>query len=94
MSFLEHTPGFDTEDAVRLAQELYGLHATAAPLPSERDQNFMLDTASGARFVLKIANALDAPASALLEAQNQAMAHLARHRCHVPGSCPPRQATT
>ena len=31
-------------DAVRLAAELYGLQATAESLPSERDQNFLLDT--------------------------------------------------
>ena len=90
MSILEHTPGFGRKDAVHLAQELYGLRATATPLPSERDQNFLLDTESRERFVLKIANALGAPASALLELQNQAMAHLARHQVPCPRLVPTR----
>jgi len=34
------------EDADRLAAELYGLHATAESLPSERDQNIHLTPGS------------------------------------------------
>jgi Ser/Thr protein kinase RdoA (MazF antagonist) len=44
-------------------------------LPSERDQNFLLETRSGERFVLKIANALEDPA--FLEAQHQVLGRLA-----------------
>ena len=52
-----HTaPRLSTAEAVRLAGELYGLEISAEPLPSERDQNFLLRTQSGSRFVLKIAN--------------------------------------
>jgi Ser/Thr protein kinase RdoA (MazF antagonist) len=65
---------------------LYGLDAAASPLPSERDQNFLLvskgDLGTGGlgdsgpfRYVLKIANA--AEDRAMLEAQNAAMAHVA-----------------
>jgi 4-aminobutyrate aminotransferase-like enzyme/Ser/Thr protein kinase RdoA (MazF antagonist) len=86
MSLLEHTPGFGREDAVRLAQALYGLRATATPLPSERDQNYLLETERGECFVLKIANALED--RTLLEAQNQAMAHLARHQVSCPRVVP------
>ena len=72
MSFVSHAPRIDCATACRLARELYGLEATAEPLPSERDQNILLTTASSGRFVLKIANALeDRP---LLEAQNAAIA--------------------
>ncbi|RME58536.1 MAG: hypothetical protein D6790_11825, partial [Caldilineae bacterium] len=53
---------------------LYGLEARAAPLPSERDQNFLLQTENGDAYVLKIANNLEAPA--FLAAQNQVMALL------------------
>ena len=81
MSLLQHTPACTEAEAQRLALELYGLRATAAPLPSERDQNFLLETEGGERFVLKIANALED--RALLEAQSAAMNHLARRG--VPG---------
>lgn len=77
MSLLEYAPSYSQEGAVTLAHELYGFRATAASLPSERDQNYLLCAESGERFVLKIANALED--RSLLEAQNQAMAHLARH---------------
>jgi 4-aminobutyrate aminotransferase-like enzyme/Ser/Thr protein kinase RdoA (MazF antagonist) len=51
-----NAPRFSPDDAVRLARELYGLSLAAEPLPSERDQNFLLRDAAGPRFVLKIAN--------------------------------------
>ncbi|HZS05204.1 MAG TPA: aminotransferase class III-fold pyridoxal phosphate-dependent enzyme [Blastocatellia bacterium] len=75
MSLLDHTPRFNPEDAIHIAQELYGLDATATMLPSERDQNFLMHTPSGERFVLKIANATET--RAMLEAQQQAMARVA-----------------
>ena len=53
-------PRFSSDDAARLARELYGLPLAAESLPSERDQNFLLRDAgnsnSNSRFVLKIAN--------------------------------------
>ncbi len=82
MSILDHSPHFSAEEARRVALELYGLSATASPLPSERDQNFLLLTGGGERFILKIANG--AEARDLLDAQNAAMAHLARR----VGFCP------
>ena len=75
MSLLDHAPSFRPEDALEIARSLYGLHASASPLPSERDQNFLLTTEAGDRFVLKVANA--AEELSMLEAQNQAMGHLA-----------------
>ena len=59
MSLLAHSPRFTPAQAVALARERYGLHAEAMPLPSERDQNFLLRTESGERYVFKIANALE-----------------------------------
>ncbi len=76
MSLLKRAPRFNARDAVRIAQELYGVRAMATALPSERDQNFLLQTESGDRFVLKIANATED--RALLEAQQQAMARVAQ----------------
>ena len=66
MSLLKHIARFNAEDAIRIAQELYGLCAVASALPSERDRNFLLQTESGERFVLKIANAMER--RAMLEA--------------------------
>jgi Ser/Thr protein kinase RdoA (MazF antagonist) len=84
VSLLQQAPRFALPDAARLARDLYGLDAAASPLPSERDQNFLLvstgDSGTGrlgtARYVLKIANA--AEDRAMLEAQNAAMAHAGR----------------
>ncbi|MGH9752050.1 MAG: aminotransferase class III-fold pyridoxal phosphate-dependent enzyme, partial [Blastocatellia bacterium] len=72
---LEHSPNFSLEEATALARDLYGIDATASALPSERDQNFLLQVRSGKKYVLKIANALED--RALLEAQQQAMARVA-----------------
>src|SRR5690606_38923999 len=70
------TPRFTGAAAERIAQDCFGVEATAAPLPSERDQNFVLITAGGEKRVLKIAKADED--RAVLEAQNAALAHVAR----------------
>jgi 4-aminobutyrate aminotransferase-like enzyme/Ser/Thr protein kinase RdoA (MazF antagonist) len=50
-----HPPSRATAaDAARLARELYGLEAEAGPLPSEYDDNFLIETAEGARRILKV----------------------------------------
>jgi 4-aminobutyrate aminotransferase-like enzyme len=86
MSLLQQAPRFSSADAIRLARDHYGLGAEASPLPSERDQNFLLTTASGVRFVLKIANATEARAG--LEAQNAAMARVAARSGRAPRVIP------
>lgn len=73
---LKHSPSFSNEAATKVAQQIFGIHTSAAPLPSERDQNFLLETAAGERFVLKIAHGEEQQAT--LEAQEQAMAMVAR----------------
>ena len=83
MSLFEHTPMLSELDAVRLARELYGLEGTVRALPSERDQNFVLDAVEQGQFVLKVANGLEKRAT--LEAQNGIMQHLAEHGVTV---CP------
>jgi Ser/Thr protein kinase RdoA (MazF antagonist) len=72
---LAHTPRFSIQKASTIAEELYGIRATASQLPSERDQNFLLISESKKKFVLKIANGLEEPA--LLEAQNKILQYLA-----------------
>jgi 4-aminobutyrate aminotransferase-like enzyme/Ser/Thr protein kinase RdoA (MazF antagonist) len=76
MTLLQHTPNFSTEQAARLAAQHYNIQATATPLPSERDQNFLLQSETGRRCVLKIANA--AEDVAFLDAQYQILGHLTR----------------
>ena len=71
---LQQAPRFDVAGAAELTRDLYGLESTASPLPSERDQNFLLTTPNGC-FVLKIANATEA--REMLDAQNAAMEHVA-----------------
>jgi len=74
MELFKHAPCFNSEAATSVTEKLYGFRATPNTLPSERDQNFLLTSESGKKFVIKIANALED--RTLLEAQNEAMAHL------------------
>jgi Ser/Thr protein kinase RdoA (MazF antagonist) len=77
MQLLEHTPTFDLEAATTIANKYFDIRATARPLPSERDQNFLLTDESCEKFVLKIANALES--LEFLEAQNAVLKHVS-HR--------------
>ncbi|HET9712554.1 MAG TPA: phosphotransferase [Pyrinomonadaceae bacterium] len=76
MRLLENMPRFEVEAAAKIAAERFGIHATARPLPSERDQNFLLTNSADEKFVLKIANALES--REFLEAQNAVLNHVAR----------------
>ncbi|MGB7872872.1 MAG: phosphotransferase, partial [Anaerolineales bacterium] len=82
MSIPDYIPTFSLEDAIQIAQKLYNLSTTAKLLPSYQDQNFMLNTENGERYVLKIANG--AEICAHLEAQNQVMGHLAQRVAFCP----------
>jgi 4-aminobutyrate aminotransferase-like enzyme/Ser/Thr protein kinase RdoA (MazF antagonist) len=83
---VQTAPRVTYQDAARIAAELYGLEVIAEPLPSERDQNFLLRrTASLSRlgdgsnqFVLKLANSEEE--FDFLELQNQVIQFLA-DRC-------------
>jgi Ser/Thr protein kinase RdoA (MazF antagonist) len=48
-------PSSSSKDAEEIARRYYGLSATATPLTSERDQNFLIST-DDARYVLKATN--------------------------------------
>jgi len=86
MSLLRQAPHYERAAAEQLTRSLYAIEASAAPLPSERDQNFVLTTAAGERYVLKIANG--AEDRAMLEAQNAAMAHVADRVTFCPRLLP------
>jgi 4-aminobutyrate aminotransferase-like enzyme/Ser/Thr protein kinase RdoA (MazF antagonist)/murein DD-endopeptidase MepM/ murein hydrolase activator NlpD len=49
-------PLLSMSDALHLVAERFGLTVSGSTLPSDRDQNIMLQHADGRRFVLKIAN--------------------------------------
>ena len=68
------TPDVSAEQAIDLAARLFGVRGTAAPLPSERDRNYLITAGEGERFVLKVASATDDPA--VIDLQNAALAHI------------------
>ena len=72
---LDTTPQFNIPDAVQFTRDVFGLTATAAALPSERDQNFFLETTGGDQYVLKIAKSDEA--RVVLEFQNAVLRHVA-----------------
>src|SRR5690348_15369198 len=74
---VSNAPRFSAADAVRIASEHFGVRAAAEPLPSERDQNFLLEW-SGGSGVLKIANSGER--REVLEYQNALIRRLAE-RC-------------
>jgi Ser/Thr protein kinase RdoA (MazF antagonist) len=80
---LESIPSFTAAEALAAAKRDYGILGTAAALPSERDQNFLITDAAGGKLVFKIANSNDLPA--LLDFQNQAMRQVEKSRvgCRV-----------
>jgi 4-aminobutyrate aminotransferase-like enzyme/Ser/Thr protein kinase RdoA (MazF antagonist) len=75
-------PALSSDEALRLAEELYGLTGTLQSLPSERDQNFQLTTPTRESFVLKVSGAAEAPDH--LELQNATLTWLADHDDDAP----------
>ncbi len=69
-------PHLSEDEARLLAYDLFGLTARVRPLPSERDQNFLLETGTGPQFVMKIANSSEG--REVLEAQDAVLEHVAR----------------
>jgi len=63
-------PRFTAEEAARIAADLFGVHGTASPLGSERDQAFLLEDA-----VLKISNPRED--ESVLDLEEAAIAHVA-----------------
>jgi Ser/Thr protein kinase RdoA (MazF antagonist) len=57
IKFLDRSPPAQPQDELRdIAASRYGLQGDFQPLDSERDQNFLVETADGKRYVLKVAN--------------------------------------
>src|SRR5450759_581671 len=79
---LADAPSLDADLAAKVARDHFGVSGIATPLPSERDQNFLVETPGGERIVLKIANASES--RGMLAAQQAAMAHVAARGAAVP----------
>src|SRR5215510_15582557 len=83
---VQKAPRLTPDVAGRIVSELYAIEGTATPLPSERDQNFLIKTqkpdrqgecnhaTSTEQFVLKIANSEES--LEFLDLQNQMMRYL------------------
>ncbi len=71
----DRAPTFSAEQAAALVLRVFDVAAEAVtPLPSERDQNFLLATAAGERLVLKVSHAGEA--LGVLELQHLALERL------------------
>jgi Ser/Thr protein kinase RdoA (MazF antagonist) len=76
-------PDISSEQAARIARDLWGLDATARTLGSHQDRNFLLERPGAPRLLLKIAN--PSVTAAELEAQSAAAALIAdRAGCRAP----------
>ena len=72
---LDSIPRFTAAEALAVAKREYGIGGPISRLPSERDQNFLIDDPQRGKMVLKIANLHDEPD--LLQCQNLAMHRVA-----------------
>lgn len=84
-SAVTQAPRFTSDQAACLARELFGLDGALSPLPSERDQNFLISGLDGPSAVLKIANAGEE--RRVLELQHQALDHV---RVYAPDLAVPQ----
>ena len=66
-----------TDEAVRIAEEVYGLHVSASPLPGEYDNNFHVVATDGGSFVLKLMH--PHRERSFVDLQCRALRHLEKH---------------
>ena len=88
MDLVSHSPDVDLRAVARLLRSAYGIEGVLHPLPSERDQNFLVTTDDADRFVLKIANHNER--RNFLEAQNEVLIYLASQFSFSPRLIPTR----
>jgi len=75
-------PRLDDEVLCRAAGDLFGVRGEMRPLVGERDQNTLVTTAEGERFVLKVSGALEDPL--VTDFQTRALLHLERTAPEIP----------
>jgi 4-aminobutyrate aminotransferase-like enzyme/Ser/Thr protein kinase RdoA (MazF antagonist) len=71
-----------TDEAARLAREIYGLDVTAKSLPGEYDDNFQLIAPDNSEFVLKVMH--PARERSFIDMQCQSLQHLASSAGNIP----------
>ncbi len=79
-------PAFDVDAASGLAARVFGIHGTASPLGSERDQGFMIIGADGPAGVLKISNASED--RAVVDMETAAALHVLAADPSIPVAAP------
>ncbi|MEM7475016.1 MAG: phosphotransferase, partial [Planctomycetota bacterium] len=83
MSLLHQTPQFSVAEAQSIALSLFGIDASEVQvLPSDRDQNFLLQQYESNRFVLKISNAGENVE--FIKAQSALLRHVEGNRMDCP----------
>ncbi|MGI9237398.1 MAG: aminotransferase class III-fold pyridoxal phosphate-dependent enzyme, partial [Woeseiaceae bacterium] len=83
IKFLDRNPPTLSVDEVRdAAARLYGLAGNFQEFDSERDQNFLIESDGGDRFVLKVANV--AESSDVIDFQIRALQHIATTKPALP----------
>jgi 4-aminobutyrate aminotransferase-like enzyme/Ser/Thr protein kinase RdoA (MazF antagonist) len=90
-ALLENAPRFDLIAAARIASAFVSGVSRVEPLPSERDQNFLVDSGES-RSVLKIANALESVD--LIDAQQRVLGHLLSRFDRCPRVIPALDGST
>lgn len=83
VKFLDRNPpAHPVEEVSGVAVRYYGLEGDFRPLPSERDQNFLVETNDDFRFVFKVANVDES--DSVIEFQLGALQHIARTEASLP----------
>lgn len=82
---VEITPQFSNRDILTILDRDYNLAGKLKALPGYCDQNLILSTDGGLRFIVKVANSAEPKLE--LEMQNAAMEHLTDKSCAVPKVC-------
>jgi len=88
MDLVSQSPNIDLSTVAWLLRHSYGIEGTLNPLPSERDQNFLVVTENADKFVLKIANRNET--RSFIEAQNDALIYLTSQLSFCPRLIPTR----
>ncbi|MCO4811373.1 MAG: phosphotransferase [Gammaproteobacteria bacterium] len=73
-AILAEAPSFATEVVARAIETQFGLAGDFSPLVSERDQNFLMQTGTGEKFVVKVTSG--AQGAAATDFQIEALLHL------------------
>jgi Ser/Thr protein kinase RdoA (MazF antagonist) len=77
-----NSPSLDEQVLRRAAKDLFGIDGEFLPLVGERDQNTLVTTAEGEKYVLKVSGALEDPL--ITELQTRALLHIEQAAPDLP----------